>query len=66
MSNSVSIKICGINNLESAKACINADYVGLVFSKISKVCNSISSKKVNCFIPEKSKKLVFSLTLILV
>ena len=31
MTNSVSVKICGINNSESAKACINADYVGLVF-----------------------------------
>ena len=31
MVNNIAIKICGINDSETAKACKNVDYVGLVF-----------------------------------
>ena len=31
MVNNIAIKICGINDFETAKACKNVDYVGLVF-----------------------------------
>ena len=57
MSNSVSIKICGINNSESAKACTNADYVGLVFfQKSVRFVTAFQAKKLTTFLPKKSKK----------
>ena len=67
MSNSVSIKICGINNSESAKACTNADYVGLVFfQKSVRFVTAFQAKKLTTFLPKNLRKLVFSLTLILI
>ena len=57
MSNSVSIKICGINNSESAKACTNADYVGLVFfQKSVRFVTAFQAKKLTTFYQKNLKK----------
>ena len=46
MKNKVLVKICGINDSTSAKACVNVDYVGLVFyQKSSRFITAFQAKK---------------------
>ena len=56
MDNNLSIKICGINDPESAKACENADYVGFVFyPKSERFVTAFEAKKflISCQISQK-------------
>ena len=56
MDNNLSIKICGINDPESAKACENADYVGFVFyPKSERFVTAFEAKKISDFLSNKSK-----------
>ena len=62
----VSIKICGINDSDAAKACKDVDYVGLVFyQKSSRFVTAFQAKKFLSFF-KKFKKLAFLLILILI
>ncbi len=57
MINNVLIKICGINDSKSAEACVNADYVGLVFyQKSSRFVTAFQAKKICTFLPKNPKK----------
>ena len=57
MDNKVLIKICGVNDNESAKACIDADYVGFVFyQKSSRFVTAFQAKEISSFLPKNSKK----------
>ena len=57
MKNKVLVKICGINDSTSAKACVNVDYVGLVFyQKSSRFITAFQAKKISTFLPKSSKK----------
>ena len=50
------VKICGINDSESARACQDADYVGLVFyQKSERFVTAFEAKKISNFISNKSK-----------
>ena len=56
MNNNLAIKICGINDPESAKACQEADYVGFVFyQKSERFVTAFEAKKISDFISNKSK-----------
>lgn len=56
MKNNLAIKICGINDPESAKACQEADYVGFVFyQKSERFVTAFEAKKISDFISNKSK-----------
>jgi len=57
MRNNLAIKICGINDPESAKACDEADYVGFVFyQKSERFVTAFEAKKISDFISNKSKR----------
>ena len=65
MKNKVLVKICGINDSTSAKACVNVDYVGLVFyQKSSRFITAFQAKKLVHFFQKVQKRLVFLLILI--
>ena len=56
MDKDLSIKICGINDSESAKACEDADYVGFVFyQKSERFVTAFEAKKISDFVSSKSK-----------
>ena len=53
----VSIKICGINDSDAAKACKDVDYVGLVFyQKSSRFVTAFQAKEISKFFSKNSKK----------
>ena len=57
MVNNISIKICGINDADSARACDHVDYVGLVFyQKSSRFVTAFQAKNICTFLPKNSKK----------
>ena len=57
MKNKVLVKICGINDSTSAKACVNVDYVGLVFyQKSSRFITAFQAKKNQYISSKKFKK----------
>ena len=56
MKNNLAIKICGINNPESAIACEDADYVGFVFyQKSERFVTAFEAKEISNFLSNKSK-----------
>ena len=56
MENNLAIKICGISDPESAKACEEADYVGFVFyQKSDRFVTAFEAKKISNFLSNKSK-----------
>ena len=56
MDKDLSIKICGINDSESAKACEDADYVGFVFyQKSERFVTAFEAKEISNFLSNKSK-----------
>ncbi len=56
MYNNLSVKICGINDPESAKACEDADYVGFVFyQKSERFVTAFEAKEISNFLSNKSK-----------
>ena len=58
MKNKVLVKICGINDSTSAKACVNVDYVGLVFyQKSSRFITAFQAKKISTFLPKSSNEI---------
>ena len=59
MENNLSIKICGINNEETAKVCNDVDYVDCFLSKVNKICYSISSKEFLNFFKTTKKVSLF-------
>ena len=51
MDKDLSIKICGINDSESAKACEDADYVGFVFyQKSERFVTAFEAKEISNFL----------------
>ena len=53
----VSIKICGINDSDTAKACKNVDYVGLVFyQKSPRFVTAFQAKEISKFFFQKIQK----------
>ena len=57
MENNLSIKICGINNKETAKVCDDVDYVGLVFyQKSTRFVTAFQAKEISKFLPKTAKK----------
>ena len=56
MKNNLAIKICGINDSQSAKASQEADYVGFVFyQKSERFVTAFEAKKISDFVSSKSK-----------
>ena len=56
MDKDLSIKICGINDSESAKACEDADYVGFVFyQKSERFVTAFEAKEISNFLSKKPK-----------
>ena len=57
MENNLSIKICGINNKETAKVCNDVDYVGFVFyQKSTRFVTAFQAKEISKFLPKTAKK----------
>ena len=57
MVNNIAIKICGINDSETARACINVDYVGLVFyQKSPRFVTAFQAKEISKFFSKNTKK----------
>lgn len=56
MDKDLSVKICGINDSESAKACEDADYVGFVFyQKSERFVTAFEAKEISNFLSKKPK-----------
>ena len=57
MVNNIAIKICGINDSETARACKNVDYVGLVFyQKSPRFVTAFQAKEISKFFSKNTKK----------
>ena len=57
MVNNIAIKICGINDSETARACKNVDYVGLVFYQESpRFVTAFQAKEISKFFSKNTKK----------
>ncbi len=57
MSSKTQIKICGINNSKSAKACKGADFVGFVFyQKSPRFITAFKAKEISNYLEPRQKK----------
>ena len=60
MSSKTQIKICGINNSKSIKACKGADFVGFVFyQKSPRFITAFEAKEISNYLDSGRKKLAY-------